>query len=54
MTALDNFFLIGLPYIAIAIFLVGSIYRYTSTKFKVSSLSSQFLEGRQLRCRVTR
>ncbi len=45
---LNNFFLIGLPYIALAVFLVGSIWRYRSTKFKVSSLSSQFLEGRQL------
>ncbi|MBK6522178.1 MAG: respiratory nitrate reductase subunit gamma [Sphingobacteriaceae bacterium] len=31
-----------------AIFLVGSIYRYLYKGFKVSSLSSQFLEGRQL------
>lgn len=46
--ALNNFFLIGLPYIALAVFLIGSILRYTSAKFKVSSLSSQFLEGRQL------
>ncbi|MBK6930913.1 MAG: respiratory nitrate reductase subunit gamma [Saprospirales bacterium] len=45
---LNNFFLIGLPYIALTVFLVGSIWRYRSTKFKVSSLSSQFLEGRQL------
>ncbi len=46
--ALNNFFLIGLPYIALAVFLIGSIWRYRATKFKVSSLSSQFLESRQL------
>jgi nitrate reductase gamma subunit len=48
INALNNFLLIGLPYIALVVFLIGSIYRYTSTKFKFSSLSSQFLEGRQL------
>jgi len=48
MTPLDNFFFIGLPYIALIIFIVGSIYRYRSVKFSYSSLSSQFLEGRQL------
>lgn len=37
-----------LPYLAIGIFLVGSIYRYTKKGFKVSSLSSQFLEGKKL------
>lgn len=36
------------PYLAIGIFLVGSIYRYKRKGFKVSSLSSQFLEGKQL------
>lgn len=48
LSSLDNFLFIGLPYIALAVFLVGSIYRYRSSGFKVSSLSSQFLEGRQL------
>lgn len=48
LNVLNNFFLIALPYIALAIFIVGSIWRYRSTKFKVSSLSSQFLEGKQL------
>ncbi|MBL7898484.1 MAG: c-type cytochrome, partial [Crocinitomicaceae bacterium] len=43
-----NFVMFGaLPYIALAIFLVGSILRYKNIGFKVSSLSSQFLEGRQ-------
>lgn len=44
-----DFLLFGaLPYVALAIFLIGSIYRYTKKGFQVSSLSSQFLEGRQL------
>ena len=46
MNALDNFFLIALPYMALAVFLVGSIYRYTYKGLQFSSLSSQFLEGR--------
>ncbi len=46
---LPNVFLfVGLPYIAIVVFFVGTIYRYTAKSFKVSSLSSQFLEGRSL------
>ena len=44
----NNFFFIGLPYAAIVILLVGSIFRYSQMGFKVSSLSSQFLEGREL------
>ncbi len=37
-----------LPYAALAIFLVGSIYRYKKRGFSVSSISSQFLEGKKL------
>ena len=48
MGILNNFFFVALPYIAIVVFLVGTIFRYTSHKFKVSSLSSQFLEGKKL------
>jgi len=48
MAPLDNFTLIGLPYATLLIFLVGTIYHYKTTKFTYSSLSSQFLEGRQL------
>ena len=48
MTPLNNFTLIGLPYAALGVFLIGTIYRYKATKFSYSSLSSQFLEGRQL------
>ncbi len=44
----NNFFFIGLPYAALAIFLTGAIFRYTRFGFKVSSLSTQFLEGREL------
>jgi len=45
---LNNFTLIGLPYAALVLFVVGTIYRYRATRFTYSSLSSQFLEGRQL------
>jgi len=37
-----------LPYAAFAIFLIGSIYRYKNRGYQVSSLSSQFLEGKKL------
>ena len=36
------------PYVALVTFLFGSIIRYRATGFKVSSLSSQFLEGKKL------
>lgn len=45
---LNNFLFIALPYIALFVFLIGSIYRYKSKKFTYSSLSSQFLETRKL------
>jgi nitrate reductase gamma subunit len=48
MNLLNNFFFIALPYIAIIVFLVGSVYRYRTKKFTYSSLSSQFLETRRL------
>lgn len=48
MEIFNDFFFIALPYVAFAMFLVGSIYRYTKKGFQVSSLSSQFLEGRRL------
>jgi len=44
----NSFFFIGLPYAAIVIMIVGSIFRYMNFGFKVSTLSSQFLEGREL------
>lgn len=45
MTALDFFFFSAFPYVAIIVFLVGTIYRYTEKGFKVTSLSAQFLES---------
>lgn len=48
MDFLDNFLLIALPYLALAIFLIGTIYRYKFKKFQVSSLSTQFLESKKL------
>ncbi len=36
------------PYACLSIFLIGSIYRYKNRAFTVSSLSSQFLEGKKL------
>ncbi len=48
MDTLNNFLFIGLPYAALAIFIVGTIFRYTKIGYKVSSLSSEFLEGRRL------
>jgi len=44
----NNFFFIGLPYAALVVMLVGSIFRYLQFGFKVSSLSTQFLESREL------
>ncbi len=48
MNLLNTFLFIVLPYVAITVFLIGTIYRYKNTKFKFSSLSSQFLESRNL------
>lgn len=48
MTPLYNFLFIALPYVALTVFLIGTIYRYRGTKFKFSSLSSEFLEGKKL------
>ncbi|GBD88285.1 respiratory nitrate reductase 2 gamma chain [bacterium BMS3Abin03] len=48
MDLLNNFLFIALPYVALTVFLVGTIYRYRGTKFKFSSLSSEFLERRKL------
>lgn len=48
MDILNNFFFIALPYIAFVVFLIGTIFKYRYQKFKFSSLSSQFLEGKKL------
>lgn len=36
------------PYLAFAVFLIGSIFRYRNRGFQVSSLSSEFLERKRL------
>lgn len=48
MQALDILLFIVLPYLALLVFVVGSIHRYRSNGFKVTSLSSQFLENKKL------
>jgi nitrate reductase gamma subunit len=48
MNILNTFLFVILPYLALAIFFIGTIYRYRNIKFQISSLSSEFLEGRQL------
>lgn len=45
---LNTFSFLVLPYLALVIFLIGSIYRYTNRGFQVSSLSSGFLERKKL------
>ncbi|HQZ97110.1 MAG TPA: respiratory nitrate reductase subunit gamma [Pyrinomonadaceae bacterium] len=44
----DNLFFIVLPYVAVTLFVVVSIYRFVTAKFSYSSLSSQLLEGDEL------
>ncbi|MBI4406029.1 MAG: respiratory nitrate reductase subunit gamma [Deltaproteobacteria bacterium] len=48
MTSLHSFLFIALPYLTMGVFLVGTFYRYKVQSFKVSSLSSQFLENEKL------
>ncbi len=44
-----DLFLFGiLPYVALAIAIVGLVWRYTTNQFSFTSVSSQFLENRQL------
>jgi nitrate reductase gamma subunit len=47
MNSLNSFFFVMFPYISIAVFLVGTIYRYRQTGYTVTSLSAQFLEGKR-------
>jgi nitrate reductase gamma subunit len=44
----DIFLLIALPYTALIVMLVGSVYVYGTQAYKVTSLSTQFLESRDL------
>lgn len=48
MNFLNTFLFFVLPYMAVFVFLAGTIYRYHTSKFSYSSLSSQFLESRKL------
>lgn len=48
MAILNTFLFIILPYLALAVFFIGTIYRYRKVKFQISSLSSEFLEGKKL------
>lgn len=48
MNQLDAVLLVVFPYVAVVVFLVGTVYRYRQKGFTVSSLSSQFLEARSL------
>lgn len=45
---INTLLFIVLPYVALVLLLLGSIYRYRFSRFTVSSLSSQFLEGKEL------
>ncbi len=45
---LNLFLFVGLPYMAFIVCTVGIVYRYRRKGFTVSSLSSQFLEGKEL------
>lgn len=48
MTALNTFLFVAFPYAAMLVFVLGFVSRYRQKGFTVSSLSSQFLEGRSL------
>jgi nitrate reductase gamma subunit len=48
MSALHNLMFVGLPYMAGIVFLVGTIYKFRAKSYKISSLSSQFLETKSL------
>jgi nitrate reductase gamma subunit len=48
MNALNVLLFVVFPYTAVIIFVVGVAYRYRHEGFTVSSLSSQFLEGKRL------
>ena len=48
MNALNVLLFVVFPYAAVIVFVVGVAYRYRREGFTVSSLSSQFLEGKRL------
>lgn len=45
---LDTVLFVALPYVAVTLAIVVSVYRYYSDRYSYSSLSSQFLENRRL------
>ena len=45
---MDGFLYIGIPYLAVAVAVLGSIVRYRTDRFSYSTQSSQFLENRAL------
>jgi len=45
---LDDLLFGVFPYVAVAVAIVGTVWRFLSNRFSVSSLSSQFLESRRL------
>ena len=45
---INTLLFIVLPYVVLVVMILGSAYRYWSKGFKVSSLYSQFLEGKNL------
>lgn len=48
MNALNSFLFVAFPYVAVVTFVVGVLYRWRRKGYTVSSLSSQFLEGKTL------
>ena len=48
MNALNTFLFVACPSAALVVFVFGVAYRYRQKGFTVSSLSSQFLEGKKL------
>jgi nitrate reductase gamma subunit len=48
MNALDTLLLVVFPYVAVVVLVLGTLYRRSRRGFTVTSLSSQFLEGRTL------
>lgn len=48
MNILNTFLFVALPYISLAVFLTGTLYRYRNAKYSYTSLSSQFLENKKL------
>jgi nitrate reductase gamma subunit len=48
VTTIDFILYAAFPYVAIVVALAATAYRFISNRYSVSSLSSQFLEGRRL------